>query len=972
MPSAIPRALVSLLLLALPVIAAGQPRDDVALLDLPSYDVAAAAERLTIDGVRMGDRTVRLELQRTDPFTSGARVVVGTAAGDVPVERPAVATFSGRVVGAPARVAYLSISPFGTYGVIATDQTVHLISTGRFDDPQLPVLFDAASLPPGSFDPSQMTCHSDELPIVTPPIDPPQGGVAAGAPCRQLNLAVETDWEFTGNLFGGNTAASSAYATSLIAAMSAIYTRDVNTRIAIGYLRVWADANDPWDQPDTGSQLTQFLNYWNANMQAVPRHLAHFLSGRGLGGGVAYLSVICNGTYGYGLSANLGGWFPYPLQDHHWGTWDLFVVAHELGHNFGAPHTHDMTPPVDGCGLGDCSDAANGTIMSYCHGCAGGMSNILLKFHVRTIAETMLPYLDSTCDISATPLPGSSLSFDGVNDNVRMAGFGNGAPTTEVTIEFWQLALDKAGRSSFGLNPDAVQNRIQAHVPWADGIVYWDFGNINAGGRLSYTPPEPIVDSWQHFAFVASQSGNFMRIFRNGVLEAEQSGMSPFTQGNYGLRIGSLASGNYFAGRIDEFRVWNVARSPAEIAANYTGTLSGNEPGLLHYWRLDEGSGSTVVDSAGTLNGTLFGPSWATNVECVSGACCFLDGTCLQVTAADCGYLGGSYRGDGTSCGDPCPRPGACCLPPDAGGVCNVMLPDDCAALGGTFLGEDTTCDPAVGPFSGHALHFDGVNDYVSIGNPDELNFPGQITLEAWIRPEATDGLRNIVMHGYRTNPDGETGMRINSGVYEVFRWSGTQKGASFAVPPEDIGHWVHLAGVYDGAWKLYRNGELVATGTDNIGAVVMNAKWAIGARGSGTERFFAGDIDEVRIWNIGRSAADVAAHYKSLLSGSEAGLVGYWRLDEGTGLVAEDLAGVNDGALTGGVAWTATAPCLGACDPCDTNCDGSVNGQDVENFLAALGGAPSGCSPCNSDTNGDGSINGFDISAFVACLSGP
>ncbi len=57
-------------------------------------------------------------------------------------------------------------------------------------------------------------------------------------------------------------------------------------------------------------------------------------------------------------------------------------------------------------------------------------------------------------------------------------------------------------------------------------------------------------------------------------------------------------------------------------------------------------------------------------------------------------------------------------------------------------------------------------------------------------------------------------------------------------------------------------------------------------------------------------------------------------------------------------------------CDPCDTNCDGSINGQDIAGFVAALNGNPNPCSPCNSDANGDGSINGQDISPFIACLA--
>ncbi len=62
-------------------------------------------------------------------------------------------------------------------------------------------------------------------------------------------------------------------------------------------------------------------------------------------------------------------------------------------------------------------------------------------------------------------------------------------------------------------------------------------------------------------------------------------------------------------------------------------------------------------------------------------------------------------------------------------------------------------------------------------------------------------------------------------------------------------------------------------------------------------------------------------------------------------------------------------APC---CEPCDTNCDGSLNGFDIGVFIDALSGIPSNCSPCASDTSGDGSVNGFDIAGFIACLSGP
>lgn len=60
----------------------------------------------------------------------------------------------------------------------------------------------------------------------------------------------------------------------------------------------------------------------------------------------------------------------------------------------------------------------------------------------------------------------------------------------------------------------------------------------------------------------------------------------------------------------------------------------------------------------------------------------------------------------------------------------------------------------------------------------------------------------------------------------------------------------------------------------------------------------------------------------------------------------------------------------LAICLPCDANCDGSINGFDIEPFTALLDGTGMPCSPCAGDTNGDGSLNGFDIQGFIACLS--
>ncbi len=75
------------------------------------------------------------------------------------------------------------------------------------------------------------------------------------------------------------------------------------------------------------------------------------------------------------------------------------------------------------------------------------------------------------------------------------------------------------------------------------------------------------------------------------------------------------------------------------------------------------------------------------------GACCYADGSCLIQTEADCIGAGGAYEGDDTVCDpNPCPQPeGACCY---ADGSCLIQTEGDCIGAGGAYEGDDTVCDP--------------------------------------------------------------------------------------------------------------------------------------------------------------------------------------------------------------------------------------------------------------------------------------
>ena len=70
---------------------------------------------------------------------------------------------------------------------------------------------------------------------------------------------------------------------------------------------------------------------------------------------------------------------------------------------------------------------------------------------------------------------------------------------------------------------------------------------------------------------------------------------------------------------------------------------------------------------------------------------------------------------------------------------------------------------------------------------------------------------------------------------------------------------------------------------------------------------------------------------------------------------------------LTGGF-W-AIGSTSSTCDPCDMDCDGVVNANDIEPFIDLLFNNGPRCNSCTGDTNGDGDVNAADIEGFIACL---
>ncbi len=205
--------------------------------------------------------------------------------------------------------------------------------------------------------------------------------------------------------------------------------------------------------------------------------------------------------------------------------------------------------------------------------------------------------------------------------------------------------------------------------------------------------------------------------------------------------------------------------------------------------------------------------------------------------------------------------------------------------------------------WSGSALRFNGVNNYVDMGNAQTFDVGTAVTYEAWINPDTTQ-------HGFIFNKwvafqeDKQiaySGNRISFYLHNAF--GGSSFFSSSSVPTHQ---YTHIAATYNsstGTASIYINGVLDTS--KNVGSNVSNSNGNLyygfnPVRGDNVAPF-KGIIDEVRIWNIARTEQEIQSTMNQTLNGNEPGLVGYWKFDEGTGTITYDAtSNHNDGTISG------------------------------------------------------------------------
>ncbi|MEM6402031.1 MAG: LamG-like jellyroll fold domain-containing protein, partial [Cyanobacteria bacterium P01_D01_bin.116] len=194
------------------------------------------------------------------------------------------------------------------------------------------------------------------------------------------------------------------------------------------------------------------------------------------------------------------------------------------------------------------------------------------------------------------------------------------------------------------------------------------------------------------------------------------------------------------------------------------------------------------------------------------------------------------------------------------------------------------------------ALSFDGVDDYVEVST--NQNPTDAITVEAWAKSDTTtwNSYGSLVSKrdAFILHP------QQNSRDIRFYIHNGSQWYSVTYTPDSsfDITQWHHYAGTYDGVTlRFYVDGKEVNASEINAGKINLdNGVLTIGRDDGFSNRYFDGQIDEVRIWNAARSETEIQENIYQKLSGTEEGLVAYYNFDNATTIVPDVTENGNDG----------------------------------------------------------------------------
>ncbi len=296
----------------------------------PGPDGAVTAH-VTMDGVAR-----ELVLQPATVRSGAYELLVPGPGGELERAEPGPErTLRGTLAGVPGSIAAGALLGDGLYAaVLLPDGQVRWIEpvSARLGaaDGGLYAVYDS-----GDVLATGASCGAGALQGVELFFEVPQqlagDGVAGeeGGLC-EAEVACDADFEFFSDW--GSVAAVEARINLIIDTINLQYEAEVGITHVITAIIVRTAEPDPYSATDPGGLLGQFGSHWENSQQSIQRDVAHLFTGKELDGsviGIAYLNGVCNGDFAYGLvQSDFSGNFECATD----------LSAHELGHNWGAPH----------------------------------------------------------------------------------------------------------------------------------------------------------------------------------------------------------------------------------------------------------------------------------------------------------------------------------------------------------------------------------------------------------------------------------------------------------------------------------------------------------------------------------------------------------------------------------------------------------------------------------------------------------
>ncbi len=257
-------------------------------------------------------------------------------------------------------------------------------------------------------------------------------------------------------------------------------------------------------------------------------------------------------------------------------------------------------------------------------------------------------------------------------------------------------------------------------------------------------------------------------------------------------------------------------------------------------------------------------------------------------------------------------------ITPVAGGTATISVTTEDGA-------KSASCIVKVAPGSGWAMKTSpGDFSHVSVA---DLTIPKDFTLEVWVKPTAVSEDQFVIAKQIEKEEYNQFRLGFVSGnAYFMMTDSkgdgGLWEGVYKLLTPVKAGEWMHLAVTKSGAdFVFYVDGVSKATFKANAdlqhtGTCLLKFGAGVASDGASAVNGLDGVVDEIRIWDIARSADEIAADLNKHLFPDHpqySQLIAYYQFDEGVGGAVSDAKGNHSGMLVNNPTWEeSTAPAGG------------------------------------------------------------